>query len=141
MSFELFEHTADIGLRGKGKTLEEAFSECGNALLEVMSFRNKTDEKKSIEVNCSAESKENLLVNYLNELLYIMDSKDYLFKRIEVKSILEKEAKFFLKAECFGEKLDFSKHELKTEVKAATYSGLKIQKKNNEFIAECIADV
>jgi SHS2 domain-containing protein len=140
MSYELFEHTADVGIRGKGNSLKEAFSECGNALLEVMYERKTIKPKEKVYITAFAESKENLLINYLNELLTEMDLSEKAFNSIKVKRIYEKEGKFFLNAECFGETLDFNKHNLKIEVKAATYSGLKIQE-GKKFIVECIVDV
>ncbi|MFH1588305.1 MAG: archease [Candidatus Diapherotrites archaeon] len=149
---ELFEHTADVGIRGKGKTMKEAFSECGNAMLSVMYELKKVNPKEKVYITIKADSLENLLINYLNEVLAQKDLKEMAFQRILVKRIeeknktrtkiiKEKQKEFFLKAECFGEKLDLVKHSPKTEVKAATYSGLKIEKKENEFMVQCIADV
>jgi SHS2 domain-containing protein len=138
---ELFEHAADIGVRGKGKTIEEAFSECGNAMLSVMFELNKVEEKEKVYITCNALSLENLLINYLNEILAQKDLKEMAFQRIEVKRIEEKQKKFFLNAECFGEPLDLVKHSPKTEVKAASYSELKIEEKKNEFMVQCIVDV
>ena len=46
-----------------------------------------------------------------------------------------------LTATAYGEKFDAIKHKVKTEVKAATYSQLKIEKKGNKYYAQCVVDV
>ncbi len=141
MVFELFEHKADVGVRGIGKTLKKAFSETGNALISIMIETKTIKPTKKVYITINADSIENLLIKYLNEVISQMDLNEMVFKKIEVKKIFEKQKKFFLNAVCFGENIDFGKHLLKTEVKAATYSGLKIFEKNKKFIAECIVDV
>ncbi|MEM0359779.1 MAG: archease [Candidatus Diapherotrites archaeon] len=138
--FELFEHKADIGVRGYGKTLEEAFQECAKAMFSVMSNLKKVKARESIELRVRARNEEELLVAWLNELLFEKGTKEMLFSEFKVKISKEKEG-LVLKGTVKGEKMNHKKHEMKTEVKGATYSGLKVIKEKEKYLAQCIVDV
>jgi SHS2 domain-containing protein len=139
MPFAFFEHKADIGIRGTGNTIEETFAQTATAMFEVMSNTKKINAKQKIPINATATEKDTLLIDFLNELLFLKDTKEMLFTRFELKIKQKKEWK--LQGYAFGEKINPKKHELKSEVKAATYSQLKVEKKENKWTAQCIVDV
>jgi len=138
--FEHFEHKADIGIRGFGATLEEAFEETAKAMtdviLDVKSFGK--DKKEVIEVSANDEGA--LLVAFLNQLLFIKDTKKLLFSDFSIHITKENE-KYHLRAKAAGTTLDPKKHKFKVDVKAATYSELKVTKQGNKWITQCIVDV
>ena len=136
----LFEHKADIGIRGIGKNAEEAFSEAAKAMLGIMIELKSVAKKEKIEIETKADSLENLLVEFLNEILFKMDAEEMIFSGAKVKEIKEANGKFSLKAELHGEKKN-KRHKFMTEVKAATYSQLKAKEEKGKFVAECIVDV
>lgn len=138
--FELFEHKADIGIRGIGATKEEAFAECGKALFEIMCDTKKVIPSQKTEIIVSANKLDELLVEFLNELLYLKDAEGMLFSKFEIK-VKKVGTKFGLEGIAFGEKIDSKRHELKTEAKAASYSQLKVAKEKGEWVAQCIVDV
>jgi len=135
-----FENKADIGIRGKGTSLNMAFSECAKAMTSIMASLERIAPKKKIAFEVKASDTQALLVAFLNELLYVKDTKQMIFSKFEV-SVKGDEHGAELKAICFGEKISSKKHELMTEVKAATYSQLKVIKKGKEWVAQCIVDV
>ena len=67
-----------------------------------------------------------LLVAWLNELIYLFDTENIIFKRFDITQLNSTR----LKARSYGEKVDSAKHKLKTGVKAATYHMLKVDKTN-----------
>ena len=138
--FELFEHTADIGIRGFGKTREEAFSEAAKAMLSVMVDLKSVSGKRKVELKEKADSAENLLAEFLNEILFTMDTKEMIFSEAKVKEIREEKGKFHLSAVLLGEKKS-KNHRFMTEVKAATYSQLKVAEEEGKWVAQCIVDV
>ena len=138
--FETFEHTADIGVRGTADTKEKAFSETAKAMLSVMVDSAKVEEKGRFDIQVKADSLENLLIEFLNEILFIMDFKEAVMKTVKVKEIKERAGEFYLTATGFGEKKK-EEHEFMTEVKAATYSQLEVREENGKWIAQCIVDV
>ncbi|MCX6801787.1 MAG: archease [Candidatus Diapherotrites archaeon] len=138
--FELFEHKADVGVRGFGKTLEEAFQECAKAMFGVMADLSKVKAKESVEVHIEARNEEELLLGWLNELLFEKGAREMLFSDFKVKIAKGKES-WALQGTAKGEKMNPEKHGMKTEVKGASYSGLKVVKEKGKFLAQCIVDV
>ncbi|MFA5930992.1 MAG: archease [archaeon] len=147
--FEHFEHKADIGIRGKGNTLNQAFEECALALTAIMAEPSSIMLKKSHIIELNATDHGALLVSFLNELLFIKDKKKMIYAKFRIKlgkeNIVNETGKVnemvTLKATMFGEKINYNKHSIKVDPKAATYSELFAGEKNGQFIAQCIIDV
>jgi len=135
MTYETFEHTADIGVRGKGKTAEEAFEQCAKAMISVMVDLETVNIVKTVKVEIDSEDLDSLLIEFLNEILAQIDITGIIFSEFKVKIENNK-----LTGELRGEDLNPSKHNTKTEVKAATFHQTFV-KKNGEWIAQCIVDV
>lgn len=125
--FKTIEHTADIGLEASGANPSEAFSNIGLGMFHIMTDIEKIDSKKCLEVNVSAEDIESLAVEWLNELLFLFQTKSFLFRDFNIKSIDNNS----VKAICCGEKYDEQKHPAKVEIKAVTYFGLSVKKNKN----------
>jgi SHS2 domain-containing protein len=136
--FEHFEHRADIGVRGFGATLAEAFQETAKAMFAVMGKIESVNKKKKVKIFCNADDEAGLLIEFLNALLAQADIEKMFFSDFQVK--IKKGKKYELTGYAIGEKRDVDKHCLKLEVKAATYSQLKVEKKEG-FMAQCIVDV
>ncbi len=122
-SYEIFEHTADIGIEARGDTLADAFAQAALAMFEIMTDLEavQTLIKRRIEVE--AGDLEELLFEWLNTLLYYVDTEQLLFSRINIIEF----SPTHLVAECYGEKYDKARHEIKTIVKSATYHGMIVE--------------
>jgi SHS2 domain-containing protein len=140
MSFEYLDHEADVGIRAYGATLEEAFCEGARAMFNVMADIKSVEARRSLEVECSANSVTSLFVEWLNALLAQADIEGMLFSEFEA-AISEKDGVYELKGMARGEDIDPQKHELHTEVKAATYAGLTYEKTEDGYVLQCIVDV
>lgn len=138
--FELFEHKADVGVRGIGGTIEEAFGECARAMFSVMVELESVEARESAGVKVKARDERELLLEFLNELLYESSAREMVFSEFEVK-IKKGEKELELKGTARGERIDQKKHKLKTEVKGASYSGLNVREENGKIVAQCIVDV
>ena len=136
MTFELFEHTADIGVRGIGETVEESFEECAKAMTSIMVDLETIELTKTIAVEISSNDLNSLLIDWLNEILAQMDVESMVFSGFKVK-IKDNS----LTAELKGEDLNQSKHNTKTEVKAATFHESFVKQEDNKWVAQCIVDV
>jgi SHS2 domain-containing protein len=136
MTFERFEHRADVGVRGKGETLEEAFVEGARAMFSVMANIDTVQPLEKFKIEVSASDEEALFVEWLNELLSVADLNGVVFCEFEVGISGNS-----LRGKASGEKWDLERHEPKTEVKAATYSQLSVKKENGSYVAQCIVDV
>lgn len=134
--YEHFEHKADVGVRGSGRTVEEAFEECARAVFAVMTDLSRVKNVKSFSVSCSASNVEELLVEWLNHLISLVDLEGVFLSGFKVR--IKNNS---LTGTAWGERIDGSRHELLTEVKAATYSQLKVFKKSGKWTAQTVVDV
>ncbi len=137
LTYEYFEHQADVGIRGRGKTLAEAFEQAALAMFEIMVETKDLQLTEPQLVEIEGSDLNDLLIAWLSELLFLKDVEGKMFSRFEIKSISENK----IIAQIYGEAIDPSRHKLKLEVKAATYTQLKIEKNNKNWIAQCLVDV
>jgi protein archease len=134
--FETFEHEADIGIRGFGKTIGEAFGNAALALYSVMVNINEVKQREKKSLVASAPDIELLLVEWLNSLLSLSDIERIFFSKFEV--VIEG---LSLRGTAWGESLDRARHEPKVEVKGATYHMLSVKKEAGTYVAQCVVDV
>ncbi len=134
--WEHFAHQADIGVRGFGNTIEEAFTQAAHALVAVVSTAKVNDEEK-FSITCQAPDTELLLVEWLNQLTYLISTRKMLFNSFNLSIDGEQ-----LSADISGEIMDKGRHQPVVEVKAATYSELNVyQDQSGQWVAQCIVDV
>lgn len=135
---EVFEHTADIGLRIEADTLESLFCEAALGFYSLI-VNNISDVKptqaKEFELPCEV-GYDFLLVDWLNELLMEFELHRMLYCQFQVRI---QQGKFM--ATSFGEPIDESRHELGHEIKAVTYHGLFVKQQGERWKAEVILDI
>ena len=135
--FVIIEHTADIGITVYGKSLEELFENSAYGMFSQMTDIKKVNPEDKVEVQVEGYDKESLLVNWLNELLYLSTTRKILFSEFKLRKIRNNS----LSAEIRGEKINPKKHFLHLEIKAATYHNLKITKTKKGYQTTIIFDV
>ena len=126
--FRFIEHTADIGLVAYGQNLAEAFANAAYGLFSIIAELRTVKEIESRQLELSEEDSEALLFEWLNRLIYLFDVDMLLLKRFDVADFDGRG----LKAICYGEKYDPSRHQLKMGVKSATYHMMKVDKEKNQ---------
>ena len=124
--FELINHTADVSIRAYGASMNQAFANAARALFSLITELDDIEEVIYRDIELTAADQESLLVEWLNELIYLFDTENILFKRFDITDLTDTR----LKARSYGEKVDSSKHKLKIGVKAATYHMLKVARDN-----------
>jgi len=135
--WENYSHPADVGIRGYGATKEIAFSNAAVALTAVITEPANIQPKEMVEIECEESDLELLFVCWINALIYEMSTRRMLFARFEVELKDDK-----LRARAWGEQIDVSRHRPVVEVKAATFSDLKVsQRENGQWVGQCIVDV
>ena len=126
--YRLIEHTADVGLIAYGSTLAEAFGNAAYGMFSIIAKLGTVRETESRQLEVNDNDLEGLLFEWLNSLIYFFDVEMLLLKRFEISNLAENR----LKAICYGEKYNPSRHQLKTGVKSATYHMLKVDRDKNE---------
>ncbi|MCF6150477.1 MAG: archease [Candidatus Kuenenia sp.] len=135
--YKLIDHTADIGIDIFGGTLKELFSNAGYAMFDIITDLSSVDTKNIRTIAVEGIDREQLLVNWLSELLYLHEVKNMLFKEFCIDTIEENQ----LSATLHGELLNEKKHIIKTGIKAVTYHNLSIKKENDHWKARVIFDL
>lgn len=135
-AWEHFEHEADIGVRGRGATLAEAFAQAALALTAIVTDPTLVAPRIPVAIRCEAPDPEFLLVDWLNALIYEMATRHMLFSRYEVRIEGDR-----LEATAWGEPVDRSRHQPAVEPKGATFTALQVARQGEEWIAQCVVDV
>ncbi len=135
--FEVIDHTADIGIVAYGRDLPGLLANAARGMYSLMVDSKKIEARLSKTLELDEGDPEALLVEWLNTLLYELDTERLLFRDF---AIVIKDGRK-LTATCAGEKLDLKKHRLRREVKAATYHNLKIENKEGLYTASIIFDI
>lgn len=139
--FELFDHTADLGLRVRAATFEELLADAGRGLLS-MHVANpeavRPVQTKIIEL--SADAPAYLLFDWLSELLFALEADKLLLAEFAI-TVEGANPPLHLRALCRGEPMDPTRHVMDHEVKAITYHGLHVERQEGTWFAEVIVDI
>jgi SHS2 domain-containing protein len=124
--YELIDHTADIAIKAYGKNLSEAFENAAKAMFDIITDNSEIESIGQYDIELEAPDLEQLLVDWLSELLYLNTARNLVFGFFKVE-LDDKNNK--LKAKIFGDKFDLSKHKIGAEIKAVTYHMLSVRNK------------
>lgn len=133
--FEFLEHTADIKFRAYGKTISEMFENSALAITNIMS-KDKVKPKISKTIKIEGENIESLMYTFLEEILFLVDTEDFLVASCKVK-VDEKNNK--LEAKIKGD--DIKKYKTGLDVKAVTYNEMFVKKERKEWVVQIVVDV
>ena len=133
MQFEILEHPADIGFRAFGGSLPELFQNCAFAMLSIAYELDAVNESTAFPLEATGGDMESLLVNFLNEVLYLADGRRLALGRIVISELTPER----LIAAAYGEARDPARHPARVVVKAVTYHQLRL----SETPAGCVAEV
>ena len=136
-TYELIDHTADVGVKAYGKTLSEAFENVAKAMFDIITDSSEIESIGQYDIELEAPNLEQLLVDWLSELLYLNTARNQVFGFFKV-DLDEKNIK--INAKIFGEKFDLSKHKIGAEIKAVTYHILEVKKKK-PFHVQVLFDI
>jgi SHS2 domain-containing protein len=136
-NYEIIEHTADIGIRVKGEKLEDLFINAALAMFDIIAEEKSPQDKNLIKIKIKqmADSIDELFINWLNELLSLSATKELVFSDFKITKLHNNN----LEALVSGRGID--NYKINTEIKAATYHQLKIERKECGWQAEVIFDV
>jgi SHS2 domain-containing protein len=139
---EYFDHPADIGIRGIGRDIREAFREAGRCVLSVIADPKGFHRRAKVAIECFAESREELLLEFLNQLITQSAIRRYVFTDVEISALREDKNGLSVKAVAHGEPIKNGRSRyLRKEIKGATYSQLKVYRKGSRTVAQCVVDV
>lgn len=139
--FRFLDHTADVYIEAYGRDLKEAFEKAALGMFEVMVNTENVAASEGLRVSVEGNDLQSLLYNWLEELLYLFESKGLVFSEFKVLRIAVEEGSYRLEAEVRGEKFNPEKHEGRTAIKAVTYSLMEIQEKPEGVTLRFVLDI
>jgi len=137
MKYEFLDHTADVRIRVFGASFSEFLRNAAQALMDLIVDRKTVRSAEEIPFEINAETREELLVKMLGEILYLHQVDKLVFKDIEIRNAVGNRVTGIF----YGEAFDPVRHELDLDIKAATYHNLNIEKVNDKFVADIIFDI
>lgn len=137
MNFEILEHPADVGFRAWGNSLEAAFANCARALISIILDPSNVAPRQRWTLQAEGGDLESLLVNWLNEVLFHVDTRRLVFDSFAIEFYDH----FRLVCQATGEQRNPEKHPVRVSVKAVTYHQLLLSKEGENWMAEVFVDV
>jgi SHS2 domain-containing protein len=135
--YEVFEHTADVGIRIRATDLKGLFEEAARGLFAILVANpDAVEPVREMSFRLEGERQDDLLFDWLAELLFVFDARRLVFSTFQVEL-----CPGGLTATARGEPIELARHELNGEVKAITYHGLKLQRDGEGWLAEVIVDL
>jgi len=135
--FEIVEHTADVGVRAYGDTISECFENAARGMFAIITDNSKIESVEEYSIKLKSNDLENLLVDWLSELLFLNSAYNLVFGDFKVRI---DENDFSLDGKAFGEKYDRNKHRYGMEIKAVTYHMLEV-KKGSPCVVQVLFDI
>ena len=136
-AFDIIDHVADVGITAYGEDMKQLFANAALALFSLITDVQSVKERLQHRVEINSENRDNLLIEWLNELIYLFDAEHLLFSQFEIESLNNNQ----LKATCHGEEFDPTRHRIKIDVKAATYHMLEVTQDSKGYKAQVIFDI
>jgi SHS2 domain-containing protein len=130
-----FPHGADVGVRGIGRSLSDAFAEAARAMTAIAVDLDAVELRQSVKIACSGADVEDLLYAWLNAVIFEMAVRHMVFGRFEVEV-----DDGTVRAIAWGEPLVPERHQPSVEIKGATFTELSVRKEGDEWIAKCVVD-
>jgi len=134
--WEHYEHGADIGVRGVGATLAQAFEQAALAVTAVVADPAAVAPRERVAIRCEAPDDELLLAEWLNAVISEMSARAMLFSRFA----LQRDGNA-LSGEAWGERVEPARHHPAVEVKGATYTTLRVARHGEGWLAQTVVDV
>ncbi len=122
--FRILDHTADIGIMAWGKTLAKLFANAALGMFSLIGELDRVENRFTTQVAVDGNDYEDLLVTWLNELLYLFEAEGVLLKEFTIQDL----GQYYLKGIVSGEPIDVAKHTIHRVVKACTYYEVKVEK-------------
>lgn len=135
--FETFEHTADIGVIGRGSTKAEAFENIAYGMFSIMADLSKYSPTNTIEEEVSEEDDVELLERFLSSMLVVFDADAVLPLDFEITELEDGHLKCTISVRPFGEDIEWNG----PQVKAVTYHQMDVKLTDGEWCAQAILDV
>lgn len=135
--YTVVDHTADMGIRVTGRTLEDLFQNAGQSLMQILINKRPAGETSVVRLSIKGEDLSDLMVRWLGEILYLFQGEGRVVMDIHVDAVTPT----CIDARLHTLPFDPTRHEVVTEIKAVTYHRIDVARKRGRWQATVIFDV
>lgn len=139
--YSIIDHTADIGLECRGDTAEAMFEAAAEGMFSILTDLDNVTVMQRHTVEVQAASYDDLLIHWLQELLYLFSTKYYVYSEFSTKINHTDDNSLKIRGICGGEPIDHKKHKIYTEIKTATYHQLQVKQTPKSWEGRVIFDI
>ncbi len=125
MSYKVLDHATDALIEVTASSLIEAFEVAGYSVVDTILDNSKIEEKKERNIVVNGKDLNYLLYNWLEEIVFLLITEGFAIKKLNIT--LERNEKYIISAQIFGEDIDIKKHGFKVEIKSPTFHEMDIQ--------------
>jgi protein archease len=135
--YRITKHQTELAVRITGNSQADLFANSALALFDVMTDPTAIEIKERISLEVEGNDRDDLMVNWMRELLYLFQGSGYLLKEFKISQVKDT----IVKAEVCGEKIDPDRHEIKQEIAAVAFHKSRMEKTGNQWIAQVIFEL
>ena len=137
MGYRIFDHTADLGVEITGASVEELYAGAAGALFDLLTDLSSVRESEERTLAVEGEGPDDLLVNFLREILYSWNGEGFLMKHCTIREAAPRRLTAVLR----GETYDPARHRIRMEIKAVTYHQVSVEKTEAGWRGTVVFDV
>jgi SHS2 domain-containing protein len=136
--YRLTKHQSELAVRVIGESQADLFANSALALFDVMvADMDKIESKERLPLEVEGADRDDLMINWVRELLYLYQSSGYLIKEFVIREVKDT----VVKADVAGEKIDPDRHEIKQEIAAVAFHKSRMEKTGNQWTAHLIFEL
>lgn len=141
MPWELLDHQADVGLQATGNSIEDALADGVRGMLALMVDPATVQPQEHWVIEARGSDVGSLFVDLLNSVLATKDIENAFFHDVVIESLDQQDGTWHVSCRLSGEAIDLAKHEVDSDVKAATYGGLRAEQSDDGWLLRCVLDL
>jgi SHS2 domain-containing protein len=128
---------SELAVKVMGDSQADLFANSALALFDVMTDIEKVETKERLPLEVEGTDRDDLMVNWMRELLYLYQTSGFLLKEFQIREVTDT----LVKAEVCGEKIDPDRHDIKKEIAAVAYNQSRMHKTGDQWTAQLIFEL
>lgn len=135
--YRILNRSSDLVIKVFGKTQDELFANSGFALFDIMTDVEKIQATDQLPLEVEGVDRDDLMVNWMRELLYLYQGSGYLLREFKVREAKDN----YVRGEVSGEKFDPDRHEIRREIKSIAYHQSRMEKTGDQWTAQVMFEL
>ncbi|HEX2387383.1 MAG TPA: archease [Candidatus Binatia bacterium] len=135
--YKTFSRSSELAVKISGDSQAELFANSGFALFDIMTQMDKVQDNEHLTLEVEGADRDDLMVNWMRELLYLYQGSSFLLKEVVVQEVKDT----YIRGEVQGEKFDPDRHEMKREISAVSPQQGRMEKTGSQWTAQVILEL